>query len=136
MIFVRNQKAYFNVCYNKNITLSTKAVLCSHFSVRYYRQIEAVVSHKIISLSGKKKRFWHWFTRKTNAVAFVVSSMYYLCMINANRELFWCKSTKNQAMDGSYSCTCQHAAHCLWNHGHVDDHSISFLHTMSDHDVS
>lgn len=69
-------------------------------------------------------------------MVFVVPNTYYLCMINANRKLFRRKSTKNQAMDGSYSCTSQHAVHCLWNHGHVDDHTISFLHTMSDHDIS
>lgn len=57
-------------------------------------------------------------------------------MINTTAEFFGCKSPKYETVDGSYPCTCQHGIYRLWDHGHVDNHGVTFLDTMFDQNTS
>ena len=54
----------------------------------------------------------------------------YLGMVDADRELFGSKATKDETVRGTDPCTGQHGEHGLRHHGHVDHYQVSFLYPM------
>lgn len=58
-----------------------------------------------------------------------------LSMVNADGELFRGESSEYEAVGGTNAGTCQHGEHGLRNHGHIDHHQVTRLHTMPDQDT-
>lgn len=56
-------------------------------------------------------------------------------MVDADRELFRGESSKYEAVGSTNTGTCQHGEHGLRNHGHIDHHQVTRLHTMPHQDT-
>ncbi len=68
-------------------------------------------------------------------INFHKKTMACLSMVNADGELFGGESSKYEAVGGTNTSTCQHGEHGLRNHGHIDHHQVTRLHTVPHQDT-